>query len=150
MKTTSTITSVLLGSLLMTLGGCCGQAEMQRKVKRSEAPANLDGIRTAEMAYHAMFDTYTAVGWTPAEIPGETPTAFAGGDDAGFSELGWTGYGDVYCRYRVTSVVSDEKDLSNDSFEAQVECYIDGDGEVARYVATQDQKATMATGDDVF
>ncbi len=148
MKVTSMFTCALLGAVLLTLGGCCGQAEMQRKVKRAEAPANLDGIRTAELAYQAMWDTYTAAGWTPSEIPGENPAPFEGGDTAAFNALGWMPFGDVYCRYRVIHEAGE--DPSSGSFEAQVECDIDGDGKVARYVATPDQKATLQTDEDEF
>ena len=34
--------------------------EMQYRAKRAELPANVDGIKTAEMGYDAAFDTYRA------------------------------------------------------------------------------------------
>ena len=33
---------------------------MQYRAKRSEVPSNVDGIKTAELAYDAAFDTYSA------------------------------------------------------------------------------------------
>jgi hypothetical protein len=45
---------------------------MQLRAKRSEAPTNLDAIRTAEKAYHAEWDAFTSVGPCPLYVPGRT------------------------------------------------------------------------------
>lgn len=150
MTQSSMITMAAMAALALLAGSCCGQAEMQMRAKRAEAPANLDAIRTAEMAYHAEWDTYLAAGWTPSEIPGKTAVAFEGGDLPAFQNLGWYGWGDVYCRYRVTNVVTDAENPQNDSFEAVAECDIDGDGEIARYVATPDSSSTLQSAEDVY
>ena len=36
--------------------------QMQLKARRAELPANLDGLRTAEVAYHAEWDAFTSSG----------------------------------------------------------------------------------------
>ena len=144
------ITTVFAATGILAISGCCGFFEMQKRAKRSEAPTNLDGIRTAEKAYHAEWDTFTAVDWTPPQIPGKKPGAFTGGGKSAFEHLGWMPPGDVYCRYRVTNVVTDETNVGNDSFLAEVECDIDGDGTVSRYTATESMKSMMETMNNVY
>ena len=38
---------------------------MQMRAKRAELPTNLDGLRTAEKAYHAEWDAFTTAAATP-------------------------------------------------------------------------------------
>lgn len=126
------------------------QEQMKLRMKRAEAPSFLDGIRTAEKAYHAEFDRYLVAPATPAEIPGVEPVPFAGGGKAAFDELGASFLFDqVLCRYSVR-LTNDDGTPVEDGFEARAECDIDGDGVTAIYRATASQRAVMVTDEDVY
>ena len=122
---------------------------MQLRAKRSEAPTNLDGIRTAEKAYHAEWDVFTNCDWTFPGTPGRDPRPFDGGGITAFQNLGWTAYGNVRCRYRVINATS-SGDWDGDDFEAYAECDIDGDGNYAVYTATSQSRPTMVTSNNVY
>ncbi len=141
--------ALCLGALALLSVACCGFGETQKRAKRSEAPTNLDGIRTAEKAYHAEWDVYTTCDWTPASIPGKDPKPFTGGGESAFENLGWIADGNVRCRYRVTNVTVGSGPTP-DTFEAEAECDIDGNGEVSRYRATHDMKSMMETQNNVY
>ena len=131
-------------------GGGGGFLGMQRRAARSEAPSNADGIRTAEKAYHAEWDTFTAVSPCPP------PEVKIGPDPQHwrpewpcvqqFENLGWIPDGKARCRYAVqTSGV-----YPQDDFLIRAECDVDGDGVLTVYEATRAQRATMKTADDVY
>ena len=123
---------------------------MQLRAKRSELPTNLDAIRTAEKAYHAEWDTYTACGQTPSPIPGRTPTVFIGGDYTSFANLGWTADGLVRGQYQVDNI-SATTNLTADAFIAHARSNIDGNtGEDAHYQADQSTKANMLTPNNYY
>ena len=75
--------------------------EMQYRAKRAEVPANVDGLKTAEMGYHAAFDEYVAVEPHPRrpEFLGKESAPWRGNKD--FDELGWAPDGDVRGTYWV-------------------------------------------------
>ncbi len=123
---------------------------MQLRAKRSEAPTNLDAIRTAEKAYHAEWDVFTEVAWTPGGSIGRDPQPFTGGGLTAFQNLGWTADGNVRCRYRVTNVVNGGSNWMDDDFEAYAECDIDGDGQHAIYKATSSEKPRMESYNNVY
>ena len=50
--------------------------EMQYRAKRAEIPANVDGIKTAEMAYDAAFDTFIAAAVHPSSTPNKLVAMF--------------------------------------------------------------------------
>lgn len=137
----------LLISVCLALTACCGAVsnfnEMQGRAKRAEAPSNLDGLRTAEKAYHAEWDVFTACQATPSAIPGENMVPFEGAGKSCFEALGWTPGVDVRCRYTVFNV-------SDDAFEATAECDIDGDGVISVYRADQNMKPLMETPNNVY
>lgn len=124
--------------------------EPQGKPEQSgdiEAMTNLDGIRTAEKAYHHEWDTFTSAGWTPPALGGREAIAFSGGGLESFLNLGWAADGLVRCRYKAeakngTSAAQDEVDL-------WAECDTDGDGQRAIYYANRAEKAKMVTPADV-
>jgi hypothetical protein len=124
--------------------------QQQLRIKRAEAPTTLDGLRTAERAYHAEFDRYMAIAATPVAIPGADGIPFEGPGKAAFDELGaFLMFDSVRCRYSVR-LVADDGTPVKDGFEARAECDIDGDGVIAVYRATASQGATMVTPADVF
>lgn len=141
------LTPGLLISACLALTACCGAVsnfnEMQGRAKRAEAPSNLDGIRTAEKAYNAEWDVFTACPATPSAIPGENMVPFEGPGKPCFDALGWTPGMDVRCRYTVFNV-------AEESFEATAECDIDGDGVISVFRADQNMKSMMETPNNVF
>ena len=114
--------------------------KMQLRAKRAEAPACVDGIRSAEMAYFAVFDRYLPVS-EPApralDELGESPVAWPEGTV--FDELGWAPDALVRGTYWV--------DVSADGADFEVHGSIDADGdrEPAHYISTATQSATMTT-----
>ena len=122
---------------------------MQMRAKRSEAPAYLDAIRTAEKAYHAEWDVFVAAGPTPPEVPGRDLADFDGGGIDDFRNHGWLPDGQVRCRYYVTDVVH-SPDYGGDDFRAVAECDLDEDGVYAVYEATNTARSTMVTWNNVY
>ncbi|MCP4868557.1 MAG: hypothetical protein GY898_07540 [Proteobacteria bacterium] len=126
----------------------CMDDPMALRSRRSEAPMNVDGIRTAEKAYHAEWDAFTTAGWTPPRLYGEDPGSFTGGGLDAFYNLGWMADGQIRCRYRTTAY--NKASSAADDFVVEAECDIDGDGINAVYRANRAAKAAMVTPDDVY
>jgi len=118
------------------------------RAMRAEAPTNLDGIRTAEKAYHAEWDAFTTAMWTPSAVSGQAQVGFSGGGYRSFENLGGGADGKVRCRYRVDA--QNRRRSYDDDFVAIAECDLDGDGVYAVYRANRAQKATMITPIDVY
>lgn len=112
---------------------------MQLKAKRSELPSNVDGIKTAEVAYESTFNSYVDC----AEKPGATskvPVSWTVTAD-GFSTIGWRPDGDVRGSYEVSGsgatdfVVTGSGDM-------------DGDGVLVAYAASALLNSTIRAGDE--
>ncbi len=90
--------------------------QMQLKARRAELPANLDGLRTAEVAYHAEWDAFTSSGgYCPAfQSLGRTQQDFTCTNLPQFQMIGWTPDGKVYGGYVVVS--ANASVLSADDF----------------------------------
>ena len=115
---------------------------MQLRARRSELPGNIDGIKTAEIAMNAAFDTYVAVTTSvPASTPGKSARPWETGTD--FQTLGWSPDGDVRGSYSVPSVT----DLD---FTISAACDVDGDGTPAAYSATSSINATLITDQTIY
>ncbi len=112
----------------------------QQRAKRAEVPPYVNGIRVAQIAYHAAFDTYL-------EIPGAVPVdpLMVGSQlndwpsGTGFDELGWMPDGQVRGTYWVV-VLEDGSD-----FEVHGVCDVDSDGQQAHYVATREESGRMVS-----
>jgi hypothetical protein len=131
--------AVLIGS------GITQYNQMIKKAKRAEAPANLDAIRTAELAYDAIWDTYTAIPLTSSKIP-EQLTYVDPSAEPALNALGWTPDGMVRCRYSVTLV---DGPGGGRDFDARAECDLDQDGVPCLYRASASQRAWRVTDEDV-
>lgn len=110
----------------------------QLRAKRAELPPNLEGIRTAEMAYFAAFDRYLPV---PEPVPVD-PLMLSGSttpwpSGTAFDDLGWSPDGVVRGTYWV------EVSGDGQSFTAHAMSDLDLDGEPAHYIATETTRATM-------
>lgn len=122
---------------------------MQLRSKRAELPTNLDGIRTAEKAYHAEWDTFTACAGTPDAAPsGRQQVEFTGGDYAAFDLLGWVADGKVRGAYSVGSIVSGSAQA--DDFLATALSDVDGDGVNAEYNTNRAEKARMISANNIY
>jgi type IV pilus assembly protein PilA len=110
--------------------------DMQYRAKRAEVPSNVDGIKTAELAYEASFDLFVNVTTMhPNSSPNKQQRAWTSG--SGFDTLGWGPDGNVRGSYIVMTSTTD--------FNAYGECDVDGDGSPAYYTATKTLNATMRT-----
>lgn len=121
---------------------------MQLRAKRSELPTNVDGIRTAEKAYHHEWDAFTSAGVTPASLPGRTQVDFSGGGLASFQNLGWTADGKVRGMYSVTA--SNAASAAADDFTTTGTADVDGDSSNSSYTANRANKAEMVTSNNVY
>jgi len=114
---------------------------MQYRAKRAEAPSYVDGIKTAELAYDAAFDTFVAV---PPMVPDSSPGKAQRGWPSGsaFDTLGWGPGGEVRGSYWV--------DVQGNNFVVHGIIDVDGDGKPAHYTATKTINAVMVTTNDTY
>jgi len=104
--------------------------EMQLKAKRTEVNLNIDGITTAQFAYHAAFDEYIdGAGSNPGSPLNKQAKPFQLGD-ASWTALGWLPDGDVRCTYATNTYSSGSYfrtdgtcDLDDDNSSAIVRYY---------------------------
>jgi type IV pilus assembly protein PilA len=112
--------------------------EQQYRAKRAEVPSNVKGIKTAQIAYDAAFDTYIEVSsYKPSSSVGEAQRSWVSGTD--FDTLGWMPDGKVRGAYKVTS-------SSSTDFRVTGICDVDGDGIRASFTATKSINTVMVTG----
>jgi len=108
---------------------------MQYRSKRAEVPTNVEGIKTAEIAYDAAFDKYAEqFTFWPDPNPGKAARTWTAG--SAFDTLGWSPDGIVRGSYKVESI-------SSGNFEVTGICDVDGDLERATYTATRDSKPAL-------
>ncbi len=115
--------------------------DMQYRAKRAELPPNINGIKTAEIAYDAAFDAYLAPAYAPAAVGGKVAQAWV--TNAAFTALGWEPSGSVRGSYKAASP-------SDNDFTVTGIIDVDGDGTAATYTATKTISATMATGNEIY
>ncbi|MFT5686415.1 MAG: type IV pilus assembly protein PilA [Myxococcota bacterium] len=115
---------------------------MQYRAKRAEVPANVDGIKTAEVAYDAAFDKFIEqAAPMPAGTPGKAQVTWTSG--SAFDTIGWSPDGKVRGQYSVTS-------LSTTNFEVVGVSDVDGDGVISSYTAQKSTNAGPTTGNSVY
>lgn len=115
---------------------------MQLKAKRGELPSNVNGIKTAEVAYDAMYDGFLAASPNPTAPGGKTPQDFDK-TMAGWSQLPWAPDGKVRGSYDVSGVTSTD-------FTVTANADVDGDGAQSQYTATSSINSTQVSANDVF
>jgi type IV pilus assembly protein PilA len=115
--------------------------DMQYRAKRAEVPSNVDGIKTAEIAYEASFDQFVAQNTPhPTTTPNKQQQAWTSGSS--FDTLGWGPDGNVRGAYYVSTDPA--------GFFATGFSDVDGDGSNASYSATKTLNATMVSGNNVY
>ena len=119
---------------------------MQLRAKRAELPSNLDGVRTAEKAYHAEWDTFTSAGPAPGTTPGRPQVLFSPAVD--WSLLGWTADGKVRGKYQVTNVSGSSS--QSDNFRGSAVSNVDGDAAEASYTCSRAEKDKMILANNVY
>lgn len=112
--------------------------EMQNRAKRSEVPSNVDGIKMAELAYDAAYDTYLSLAPAPDATPGKQFRPWNHPPD--FVQVGWMPDGEVRGSYSVDVVGAD--------FTVHGASDVDQDGDQANYTATSSVNATLTPGDE--
>ena len=121
---------------------------MQMRAKRAELPSNLDGIRTAQKAYHAEWDSFTTAAQTPAAAPARAQVNFEAGGFTAFQNLGWVADGKVRGVYSTSASPGASSAL--DDFLATAISDVDGDGANAQYNCNRAEKSSMVTLHNVY
>jgi type IV pilus assembly protein PilA len=108
--------------------------DMQYRAKRAEVPPNVDGIKTAEIAYDAAFDTYIAAAVAPSSTVNKLTRAWT--FPADFVAMGWEPSGEVRGAYLAALDGST-------NFLITGYCDVDADTSNATYTATKSISATL-------
>ena len=140
------------GGIVGALGvGCClfiaipNFLEMQVRAKRAEVPANISGLKTAEMAYAAAFDEFVdCTVPTPRPVEALDDELYAWGQQRCFDELGWMPDGDVRGTYWI------DVNAEGTDFTVHGMADLDEDGVPCHYTATRSINATAVTDPDVY
>ena len=114
--------------------------DMQYRAKRAEVPSNVDGIKTAELAYEASFDAFVSASQTPSSSPNKQQRPWPVGSN--FDQLGWGPDGDVRGQYSVNTSTTD--------FTITGTSDVDGDGVPASFVSTKSTSASMLSGNNIY
>jgi len=122
-------------------------ASMGMRAKRAEGPDYLDGIRTAELAYHAKFGEFLSAGPCPPTPPGPQVAAWEGECAEAFWEMGWSADGSVRCQYTAMALPGDGPDAD---FKLTARCDSDGDGNQSIFEASRNSPATRVTPKDIY
>jgi type IV pilus assembly protein PilA len=117
---------------------------MQYRAKRAEVPSNVDGVKTAQLAYDAAFDEFiTQSTFMPSSTVNKQQQAWSGGGASGFDTLGWSPDGDVRGAYKVSTT-------SSTDFLVTGICDVDGDGAQVTYTARKSVNAALTTANDIY
>jgi type IV pilus assembly protein PilA len=114
---------------------------MQLKAKRAEVPGNVDGIKSAQMAYDAAYDGFVTATVNPTGAIGKAQQDW-GTSVTGWSTLGWSPDGKIRGNYATLGAATD--------FNVEGNSDVDGDGADATYTATKTLNATQTTGNDIY
>jgi type IV pilus assembly protein PilA len=115
---------------------------MQYRAKRAEVPSNVDGVKTAQLAYDAAFDQFiTQTSLHPTTTAGKSQVQWATGSN--FDTLGWGPDGDVRGQYKVSTT-------STTDFPVTGRSDVDGDATFSSYTSRKSVNAVMTTNNDVY
>jgi type IV pilus assembly protein PilA len=115
---------------------------MQYRAKRAEIPANVDGIKTAEIAYDAAFDQYIQqTGFHPSASVGKAQATWTAG--SAFDTIGWAPDGKVRGSYKLVSISSTDFLVTGISD-------VDGDGVQASYTAQKSINTVPTTTNNIY
>lgn len=117
------------------------------RAKLAEVPHNLEGIRTAELAYHAQHGEFRSAGVCPREAPGRQQSAWEGECTDVFKTLGWTPEGAVRCQYMAEAIPGEEEAAD---FKLTAQCDVDGDGVVSIFEASRHNPPKRVTPSHIY
>lgn len=114
------------------------------RAKRAEVPANVAGIRDAQMAYGASYDDYVHLNEAPRTMAALTNEAVAWPGTAGpeWEMLGWEPDGAVRGVYAGIEMPND--------FKVEGHSDVDFDGAIAHFQATVSNRVTMTSVESVY
>ena len=114
---------------------------MQYRAKRAEVPVNVDGIRTAEIAYEVANDHFMPLAEAPGGALDKRLREWTWPAD--YQTLGYSPSGRVRGNYKVEL---------DDIFDFLVtgNCDVDADTNLAEFTATKSIGATMMSAQDVY
>ena len=116
---------------------------MQYRAKRAEVPSNVDGIKTAELAYDAAFDAFVQqTAWIPTSGPDKIQYAWPS-SGTGFATIGWAPDGNVRGQYTLQS-------NGTTGFTVSGRCDVDNDNSNATFTATRDANSVMGSANDIY
>ncbi|MDP2307651.1 MAG: prepilin-type N-terminal cleavage/methylation domain-containing protein [Pseudomonadota bacterium] len=126
---------------------------MSAKARRAELPANVDGIKNALLGHGASYDTYLALGASPAGNPSRVPAPWVA-SDANWALVGWSPDGNVRGLYSADitgKCAQDPAIYTASTFCVTARCDVDGDGEAVEYYAGPSLNPIIQTGrEDVY
>ena len=118
---------------------------MQYRSKRAEVPSNVDGIKTAQLAYDAAYDRYieqaTYHPRTPSGPSAKAALLWTAG--SAFDTLGWSPDGKVRGGYKVVSVGTTDFTVTGLSD-------VDGDGATANYTSTKSINTVQVSANFIY
>ncbi len=111
---------------------------MQLKAKRGELPGNVDGIKTAELAYDASFDGYVSATEMPRQgTGGLDKNAVDWTTDNDWTTLNWKPDGQIRGSYQVST------NSAATDFTITGSSDVDNDDTLVNYTATTTINATI-------
>lgn len=116
---------------------------MQLKAKRAELPGNVDGIRSAEMAYDASFDEFLELPLQP-RVDADLDKNAAAWDETepNWKLSGWKPDGPVRGNYQVGLSAADHPGLA---FLITARADVDDDDAYSEFTAADTYKATITS-----
>ena len=118
---------------------------MQYRAKRAEVPSNVDGVKTAQLAYDAAFDIFieqaTYHPRTPSGATAKAAQLWTTG--SAFDTLGWAPDGKVRGGYKVVSSSSTDFTVTGISD-------VDGDGAATNFTSTKSIHAVMNSANNIY
>ena len=122
--------------------------EMQYRAKRAENPANVDGIKTAEMGYDAAFDNFIEATNTPGLALNKKVQTFSI-TATGYDTLGWQPDGPVRGSYQVSTVAPGGGRPGGDFLVTGL-IDVDDDDVISSYTATKSINTTFNNKNDTY
>ncbi len=115
--------------------------EMQLKAKRAELPANVDGIKSAEIAYDASFDQYLELPLNPRDDSALDKLAWRfERSDPNWQSIGWSPDGNIRGNYQVGLSAVDHPGIA---FLVTARSDLDDDDALCEYTATEQWNARI-------
>lgn len=110
---------------------------MQLRSKRSELPTNVEGIRTAELAYFNQYDTFIDCSSAPSGgYATGAPIDIGSLTGTGYDIIGWGPDGKVYAQYTATADMGSQPP----GFDVSAVADIDQDSSTVSITGNRDTK----------